>query len=318
LIQYRSFLNSDPPAIADIWRSQPPLRGLVQPMSPMVFERVVLAKPYFDRHGLIIAVDDGRPVGFAHAGFGPNEDYSNVCTDVGVTCMLLVVPRDDRAVIRSALLARSEEYLRGRGARTLYGGEVFPYSPFYLGLYGGSDMPGVLISDAETLQCYRSASYAEIERRFVMQRSVAGFRPPVDRRQMQIRRQFQVLATADLKSDNWWEACTIGQTERTWFSLQGRVAAKACGHVVTWDIEPLASGWGVRAAGIAQLQIEEPSRRQGLALFLLGEALRQLQSEGVTLAEVQIPEGDLATHSLFAKLDFSEVDQGIVLRKQCS
>ena len=84
LIHYRAFRNQDLPALAEIWRAQAPERALMQPMSADLFESHVLSKPYFDSRGLIVALDDGAPVGFAHAGFGPNSDESGLSTQLGV------------------------------------------------------------------------------------------------------------------------------------------------------------------------------------------------------------------------------------------
>jgi hypothetical protein len=51
LIRYRPFQNWDPPALAEIWRSQPPIRGRIQTVTPPLLEKYVFAKPWFDRHG---------------------------------------------------------------------------------------------------------------------------------------------------------------------------------------------------------------------------------------------------------------------------
>ena len=111
---------------------------------PISFEQLVFSKPYFDCAGLILAFDDGRPVGFAHAGFGPNENDSGISTDLGTTCLMMLEPGCSEAEVSAGLLERSEDYLRGRGAKVLYGGGMSPLNPFYLGLYGGSELPGVL------------------------------------------------------------------------------------------------------------------------------------------------------------------------------
>ncbi|MEC8862797.1 MAG: hypothetical protein VXX31_07620, partial [Planctomycetota bacterium] len=54
VILYRSFLNTDIPHLADIWRSHPPMRGFLQGVTPTLLERYVYSKPYFDQHGLIV------------------------------------------------------------------------------------------------------------------------------------------------------------------------------------------------------------------------------------------------------------------------
>ena len=71
MIEFRCFRNDDPPKLADIWRSADLGPSAMQPMTSALLEACVFSKPYFDREGLIIAVDDGRTVGFAHAAFGP-------------------------------------------------------------------------------------------------------------------------------------------------------------------------------------------------------------------------------------------------------
>ena len=46
----------------------------------------------------------------------------------------------------------------------LYGGAVWPLDPFYLGLYGGSGLPGVLDSDTVARELYRLHGYDPIDR----------------------------------------------------------------------------------------------------------------------------------------------------------
>jgi GNAT superfamily N-acetyltransferase len=292
------------------------MRGLAQPMSANMLESYVLWKPYFDREGVILAVDDDRPVGFVHAGFGPDEDQSSLSTQLGVTCLLMTYPHPQRERIARELLACSEKYLREHGAKVLYGGCIRPLDPFYLGLYGGSELPGILVSDELGQEAFRNGGYKEIDRCIVLHRELAGFRAPVDRLQMLVRRRFNVEAVFDPPSSTWWEACTVGQTERTRFDLVSRDGGPPRGHATFWNLEPLASSWGVHAVGLSALEIDESERRQGLATFLLGEALRQSHGHGATLVEVQAMQHNTAALSLYRKLGFQEVDQGVVFRKE--
>ena len=158
-IGYRPFRNADPSALAEIWRSQPPERGLVQPMSADLFEHMVLSKPYFENQGLIVAVEGQRPVGFVHAAFGPSDDGQRLSTQLGVTCLVMVRLDYQRKGIGAELLARGEAYLRGRGAHVLYAGSIQPLNGFYLGLYGGSELPGVLDSAPRAQYLFKSQGY---------------------------------------------------------------------------------------------------------------------------------------------------------------
>lgn len=317
MIEYRTFRNSDPPKLAEIWRSQPPERGLMQPMSADLFEQFVLSKPYFDNQGLIVAADNGRPVGFVHAAFGPGDEEDRLSTRFGVTCLVLVRMDYQRQGIGAELLARSEAYLRGRGAQVLYAGGIAPLNGFYLGLYGGSELPGVLDSDGQAQRLFLSQNYREIDRTHVLQRDLTGFRAPVDRQQMQIRRRSTVEVVADPAARSWWQACAWSLLGRTSFELMLRDAPGAAAASATfWSIQPLAKSWGVNAAGLVELEVAESSRRQGLATFLLGEAFRQLQAQGVRLIEVQTMQHNVAAQRLYNKLGFHLVDQGAVYRKE--
>lgn len=321
MIRYRPFRNCDPPAIAEIWRTHPPLRRLAPYLSLAQFEQQVLAKPYFDREGLIVAVEDRpedggeRAIGFAHAGFGASADGADLDFAAGATCLVMTAPRDDRETVAAELLTRCERYLVARGAKRLLGGGIAPVNPFYHGFYGGSELPGTLASDALTLELFRGAGYCETDRCLILQLELAGYRPQVSRQQMQIRRAYKMEAEIDPPPDTWWEACTTAQAERTRFKLLPRSGGTDCGSATFWHIEPLSESWGVHAVGMIQVEVAEGVRRQGLATFLIGEALRQLHDQGVTLVEVQVMQDNAAALCLCRKLGFHQVDEGLVLEK---
>src|SRR5690606_20222928 len=107
-------------------------------------ERYVFSKPYFDREGLILAEVDGKVVGMGHFGFGCDETFSHLDRTHGTACMLLVHHAYRRRGIGSKLLELGQAYLRERGTVYQYAGSLHPINPFYLGLYGGSESPGIL------------------------------------------------------------------------------------------------------------------------------------------------------------------------------
>ena len=152
MLTYRTFRNTDPPVLAALWRSRAGQPGLVQSVTIDLLEQLVFSRLYFDYSGLVLAYDDGQPSGFAHAGFGPNSAASWISTEAGVTCVILTRPDGPAEEAAAGLLDRCEEHLRGCGATVLYGGGSATLDPFYRGLYGGSELPGVLDSDAVARQ----------------------------------------------------------------------------------------------------------------------------------------------------------------------
>ena len=284
-------------------------------MSAAMFEELVLEKCLFDREGLVLAIEDGHPLGFVHAGFGPREDLAGLSTQVGVTSMIMLRSPDQHTSLATELLTQAEHYLRSRGATTLWAGGVQRRDPFYLGLYGGSEMCGILNSDPRHQQLYASNGYTEASRTVVLHRDLARFRPVVDRTQMQIRRRMCVQTICDPPATSWWDACTLGNFERTRIQMQARDARAPSAHVTFWQMQPLSASWGIHAAGLVDLEVVPTERRQGLATFLLGEAFRHLSSQGISLVEAQADQNDAAAIKLFCKLGFEPVDEAVHYRK---
>ena len=278
-IEYRAFRNADLEQLAEIWRSQPQQRGLMQPMSVAVLERFVFSKPMFDRRGLIVALDGDTLVGFAHAGFGPTSDRASLSTAAGATALVMLRAETETAVA-GELLARAEDYLRAGGARAIYGGGSFPLAPFYFGLYGGSELSGVMESDERLQSLFREAGYHPSIRSLVLQRELGDFRPPIDRQQLQIRRQTIVEMVVDPPTTSWWEACLFEPFERTRAMLVDRNSGALLAVVNFWNLETMAGTWGVQAVGMAGVEVDATRRRQGLATYLLGDALSPIARTG--------------------------------------
>jgi predicted N-acetyltransferase YhbS len=316
LIRYRPFENWDPPALAEIWRTQPPFKGRMQAVTPPLLEQYVLSKPWFDRRGLIVACEGARPIGFVHAGFGANDTQSGLERESGTTCLLMVAPHEQRAQIALELLSASEDYLRGSGAKHVYAGSQFPLNPFYLGLYGSSDLPGVLASDVAFVELLLAAGYKPLARRQLLSRSLASFRAPIDRQQMQVRRRFAVAPPVDRLPDNWWDASVWAQHEWTRFDLVLPAGGEAIISAIFWDVEPLSRSWGTQTVGLARLDDTPEAREQGLTTYLLSEVLRQYQAAGYAQFEAQAPIDDGALCDIFKQLGLAAYDEGALWLKE--
>jgi len=312
---FRTFRNTDPPRLAEIWRDQPPQRGLSQPVTPGILEQFVFSKPYFDPHGLIVVLSDDKPIGFAHAGFGPNEEQNALSTDIGTTYQLMLRADRRNAALAKELLARSESYLRNRGAKVIYAGGIRPLNAFYLGLYGGSELPGILVGDHLFNEACRDSGYRAIDRVEVMLLELGNFRPPIARNLRQLRREMIAHETQAPPPRNWWEACTTGVFDRIRFSLRRPGSNDTAADVWFWDVEPLSTSWGAPAAGMFDLEVPGQQRRKGLATYLLAEAFDRLLTRGVRLVEAQTMQHNSAALKLYEKLGFKKVDEGIVYRK---
>lgn len=280
-------------------------------------EHFILAKPYFDRNGLLIAEDEtSAPIGFVHAGFGPNEDRSDVGYNVGVICMVQMKPDQATTELAMALLEAAEAYLQERGSQRAVGGPHPPQTPFYHGLCGSGELPGILQADTAMHAAFSQAGYAATNEFAVMECELGQMRPVVDRNQRSLPKSFDVRPTMDHTFDNWWESCAFSPVQRSDFQLVSKSDNRVCGSLMWWDLDPTTSDRREPGVAISRLQISDDRRRTGLATFLLSNALRQLKSSGAFRAQVQVPVSNAPAVEFFRKLGFAEVDRGVAYEKQ--
>lgn len=315
MIELRPFRNSDSPAIVAVWNAQSPLRGRLKTITTALLEQHILAKPYFDPQGLIVAQDSDRVVGFVHAGFMPGAKPGELLCGQGIICQLLVSPQSDASQLSVQLLAAAETFLRNAGATEFYGGGFGEHAPFYLGLYGGCELPGVLVEDSTLTSSLLASGYTEYQSAEIWQRELSTFRPRIDRELMGLRRQFQLRAVSSDGSEPWSDACIFSWIDRTHLEIVSNVKDARCGVLTFWDMEPLASNWGVRAMGLADARFDMPVARRTCCVWLLAEAIRQFQTQGIALLEVQTKSDEPELVEACRKLGFQMVDRGTQFRK---
>lgn len=315
MIEFRPFLNTDPPEIIRIWRNQPECDRFANSFSQQVFESMVLSKPFFSSDGLIVAAEGKKLLGFVHAGFAPNEEWSDLDVVDGVISLLMV---DGAAQVDLVpqLVEHAEAYLVANGSKNICIGSRFPEGPFYLGLFGGSQIPGLLVEhQAELITRLQTVGYEETRKIHIMQRRMGDFRPIINRQQTQVRRNYQIQALMDPQPMSWWESCTLGDTDRTRFLLFDSKTETQVGNVMFWDIHPLSYDWGVRTMGLYDLRVDPEIRHGGLATYLVGESIKHLQQYGINLIEAQVKSDNEPALKLFRKLGFEDVEMGISLVK---
>ena len=197
----------------------------------------------------------------------------------------------------------------------MFGGATKTLAPFYFGLYGGSQLSGVLASDTASADLFRQAGYTQTTHARIFRCDLTGFRVPVDRELMQVRRQFQLVKQVDSMPEDWWAACEFAAIERLDFVLLPKAKGPPVAEATFWDVEPLASSWGVRAMGLVSMEVCVKSNACAVATHFIGEIFRQFQGFGTTLAEFQLGTDEALVIEACQRLGFDEIDQGLLFQK---
>lgn len=314
MVEFRTFRNTDPPGLVEVWNEAFAGRGAVRLAHGGALERFAFAKPYFDPDGLIVALDGATRVGFAHAGFWPNGSETGISYAKGVVVALGVRPSHQRRGVGSELLRRAEAYLRGRGARAIFAGPMRPLDPFYFGIYGGSELPGFLGSETAAAPFLEAHGYRPWDTCLVFQRRLDEPVAVTDGRFALLRRRFDAVALADVARRSWWRECVRGAVETSEVALVERTNGRLAARASAWDMEGHSATWGLPAVGITDVEVHPDLRRQGLAKFLLCHLLRGWQDQYFGLAEVQTMERNPAAVALYRTLGFVQIDFGRTYR----
>ncbi|MCI0682806.1 MAG: GNAT family N-acetyltransferase [Gemmataceae bacterium] len=306
----RSFRNTDPPRLVEVWNQAFPGRGAVHLRNSTPLERFVLAKLYFDPAGLILAEDAGRCVGFVHSavvdpGQGPKQ---------GVICMLGILPSHRGRGIGRELLRRTEQHLLERGAEIFLAGGYDRSNPFYFGVYGGANCPGFLQSNPEAEAFFVKHGYRTQQTVLILQRQLDVPLRVSDPRFGALRNQYQIAMRSPRRLKDWWQECTVGVVEPLEFVLTDRAGAVKA-RALAWEMEGFSARWGWPAVGVIDFEVDPPERRLGLGKYLLSAILKQLQEQYFQTVEVQIDEANKSAINFLSPLGFEQVDLGRVFAK---
>ncbi len=308
---FRAFRNTDPPRLRALWNLHAGAsRGCAWLPGCDVLELLVFSKPYFQPQSLRTAWVGDRLAGFALAGLGPPGETPRR----GAVCLLLVHPDFRGRGVGATLLKQAYEYLRAAGVADPEVGAFRPVNPYGFGLYGGSDVPGMLESDREITAFLRArhhpvrsvqVRHAELGKELPR---LDDLRLPALRRSVRIMSETFPLATSD------WHAATQGPVVAYRYEMVDAGTSKPIGSALAWDMELFTLTWRKRAFGVAELNIDPERRRVGYGKLLLHSICRHLQENKVAVVEAQAETTDLPWLGLLETVGFGLVDTGHVYR----
>lgn len=316
VIAYRSFHNSDPPQLVQLWHQCRLGRGAAEGFTVDAFETLIFSQTYFDPKGLIVAIEGDRVVGYVHAAFGSNKDGSALSRETGTICVIMVHPDFRRHGIGRELLRRAEAYLTESGSTTILAGPAAPCDAFYVGIYGGAEPSGFLESDPDAAPFLAATGYAPAKRNLIFQRDNRNRTDPISIRLVGIRRKFEVRVTDQPDKPTWWWICRFGRLDSLVFQLAPKGAGEPVASAGVFGLDLYIKKWNERAVGIVELHVSDIERRKGYGQALVAEICRRLRDEMITRLEAHVPEDNIAVADLVRSTGFEQVDVGIVYRRQ--
>jgi ribosomal protein S18 acetylase RimI-like enzyme len=312
--EYRTFRNGDPPEILEVWKSSRDSRAFADVRSCDSLESLLFAKPYFDPNAFFVARSEGRIVGFSHAGFGASEDKRGIDYSLGAVYMVRVHPAFRRQGIGTNLLRLAQDYLVRRGSKIQYLGGMYPLNAFYVGLYGGSELPGLLESDTSVRSFAASNGYEPSDTCLVYQRKIEELPRVTDTRIALLRRSVEVQAEPGPLPRSLWDAAVLGNMPSLRYEMIERETQIPIGSAWVWEMEYFGLAWGFSTVGITDFRIEPTFRRRGFGKLLLLTMLKHLKEQRIELVELQTMSTNDSAQGLYESLGFDKVDTGQAYR----
>jgi len=291
---------------------------VVRPLTAHEFDEAVVNRLDFDRYGLIVAEHAGDIIGFAHAGFGPDEpDGRTHRLDplLGTVAMLVVDPAwaDDPAVGARLLLA-AEGYLREWQAQVLYAGGRAPLDPFYRSIYGGSEWSGILDRHVGFHRVVEAAGYAVVARSRQFEIDLAE--PEVrDPKAAVLRRQTRLEVVEEAQPAGWWDALAISHGPESHYRLLAKGTDTEIARGSTWDMAAFGRADGRSRVGLRGVEVAALCRRQGFGRYFVAEILRHARGHWAEVVAVATDATNLPAHRLYESLGFRPTGTSSLYRK---
>lgn len=315
----RDFRNGDIPALAGLWNRGLSVRSAARPLEPHELDAVLFSRIDFRAQAFKVAeADDGRLLGFAHAGLGaaePRGPSHQLDHTMGTLAMLVVDPSVQDLAVGSSLAAAAESELRSMGVSVFYAGGMHPLNPFYWGIYGGSEFSGILDDHLDFRRVVESAGYQPVA-------ATQMFEYPLERlpnslpdpRVILVRRQSDLVTDEDALLESWWDALALGTARPSTHRLIRRDGLELA-RATTWEMAGFERLDGQLRAGILDVGVPSELRRKGYAKCMLFLILRHLKDLGIQVASVQTSTSNAAALALYESLGFEPSGSSTLYRR---
>lgn len=273
LVTLRNYRNDDPPHLVRLWAQHYDAAGMPTALTPSVFEQAIMNRLLFEPENIHVAEVNNKPIGFS--SWLPAAQGGAECL-VPVIC---VSPCDQQDAAGLALLRASEKAALTDDRTTLVGGFLVDDFTGLDGLAPLGAGGGIPDSDRRASRWFMQAGYGPRHRLERYAITLATFRPPIDRHQLQLRRT-AVVDQHWVLPDDQRQATALTHVEVHRFEAKSR-AGEPLAEVDFWLSDPAAAVFPTAHAILANWSCSSPQDRLGVVCFLLASALQTLQARGI-------------------------------------
>lgn len=260
---------------------------------------VIVGKPYYSPDEVLVAYDNGRPLGYAHLCHAPNADRSGPDPAVGSIEALFFDPA--RPDAGAALLAASVEQQRTVGAQKILGWSSFSGYPLYRGIFVGLE-PLAREQDRHIVQAFLNAGFEYCQRSVEM---VINYDQPVEEHWPEIGLDFTVGPWMPTSA---WEQATWRGLEP--YRSKVYVGDEQVGSCLYALMPVISRSFGAPVACIGGLGINEQWRRKGIAAVLVARALNHMHSLGARRLVLGTQHDNWAAHATYRKVGM-EIEESL-------
>ena len=301
----RPFCNADLPQLVRLWNDHWSRIGPDPNVSIAQFEQALVARTFFRRENLLVSERDSI-VGWCLLFSDPKQS-----TDGWIACCCLA--SDAGAEHSNELIAASETELRQRGTTTIRAGIAQDRSFGLAGLNPIGYGIGIPQFDTSLTSPLSSRGYSKVKSFQRVSATVTGYRPPVSRDAMQLRRSTQVDVVNFSHSDH-HTAAAMSHLDIEMMCLVDRnqnVLARA--HL--WFSDPEAEVMNPAMAIIDLFSRQSPDQLSSTEMYLYATSIQSLVSRGTAVVESVVDISNTTLLEQLKSLNFHPSDSGDVWRK---
>jgi len=280
-------------------------------------KRRVLDQPGFDQRGVLVAGERGRVAGFVH--FGPRLDWDGNSRwgprshDEG-HIYALVAPETDRSLI-AELLGVAEQRLDAEGARRilLAPSWVYGVQPFYNGIAGGYEMPGLNATRAGVIELAQASGFSIAAEYGTPEIDLSGPEP--------LKRLAQVAAELRAQASAWGLQLQARVIEERYFPTRTLIELGRGSEVVATAAYGLwpeyLRHYRRRLYGLTSVRVAAQWRGKGLGKLIMVEAMEAARRDGAEGVHLHVWRGNEVAWTLYHRaLGFTAGHTWVTLEKR--